>query len=151
MAGDAYRERNNQMRLIEIMANWNIVMLIPVFSIAWFVVGIFAGKSLSDSKSVPKKKRSRKPDAARSGVVEMYVGNLSYDVDEKCLSSEFKKFGELVSVRIIKNRFNNKSRGFGFVEMAKRPEAMEAIRALNGKDIRGRRILVNEAKTQSRN
>ena len=85
-----------------------------------------------------------------SDVVEMYVGNLSYNVSEKDLRGEFEPYGEVVSVRIIKNRFNGKSKGFGFVEIAGRNDASQAVRALNGKDIKGRKVVVNEAKSEAR-
>ena len=81
--------------------------------------------------------------------VEIYVGNLSYDMSEAQMRKEFEKFGAVKSARIISNRFNRKSKGFGFVEMPNRPEAEAAIRALHDKDILGRKLRVNEAKNKS--
>jgi len=81
--------------------------------------------------------------------VEIYVGNLSYDMSEAQMRKEFEKYGEVKSARIISNRFNRKSKGFGFVEMPNRPEAEAAIRALHDKDILGRKLRVNEAKNKS--
>lgn len=112
-------------------------VLVSLFSVAWFIVGILLGQRV---KSIPR----------NSGDIELYVGNLSYDVKEKDLKREFGKFGDVKSARIIMNKFNNKSKGFGFVEMGDRSSCLEAIRALNGKDVRGRRIVVNEAKSEAR-
>ncbi|MBQ9430170.1 MAG: RNA-binding protein [Kiritimatiellae bacterium] len=82
--------------------------------------------------------------------MEIYVGNLSYDMTEDQMRKEFEKFGTVFSARIISNRFNQKSKGFGFVEMPNRPEAEAAIKALNDKDVQGRKLRVNEAKNKSR-
>jgi len=82
--------------------------------------------------------------------VEIYVGNLSYDMSEAQMRKEFEKFGAVKSARIISNRFNHKSKGFGFVEMPNRPEAEAAIKALHDKDVLGRKLRVNEAKNKSR-
>jgi len=82
--------------------------------------------------------------------VEIYVGNLSYDMSEAQMRKEFEKYGAVKSARIISNRFNHKSKGFGFVEMPIRVEAEAAIKALHDKDILGRKLRVNEAKNKSR-
>lgn len=82
--------------------------------------------------------------------VEIYVGNLSYDMTEAQMRKEFERFGTVKSARIISNRFNHKSKGFGFVEMPNRPEAEAAIKVLHDKDILGRKLRVNEAKNKSR-
>lgn len=82
--------------------------------------------------------------------VEIYVGNLSYDMNEAHMRKEFERYGVVKSARIISNRFNHKSKGFGFVEMPNRPEAEAAIKALHDKDILGRKLRVNEAKNKSR-
>lgn len=82
--------------------------------------------------------------------VEIYVGNLSYDMTEAQMRKEFEKYGAVKSARIISNRFNHKSKGFGFVEMPNRTEAEAAIKALHDKDILGRKLRVNEAKNKSR-
>jgi RNA recognition motif-containing protein len=81
--------------------------------------------------------------------VEIYVGNLSYDMNEAQMRKEFEKYGTVKSARIISNRFNRKSKGFGFVEMPNRPEAESAIKALHDRDILGRKLRVNEAKNKS--
>lgn len=116
----------------------DITVLVSLFSVAWFVIGILLGQRMNVSTSTS------------GGAIELYVGNLSYDVREKDLRREFGKFGGVKSARIIKNKFNNKSKGFGFVEMDNRAGSLEAIRAMNGKEVRGRRIVVNEAKSEAR-
>ncbi|MCR5414905.1 MAG: RNA-binding protein [Kiritimatiellae bacterium] len=78
--------------------------------------------------------------------MEIYVGNLSYDLTEEQLRKEFEAYGTVNSARIITNRFNNKSKGFGFVQMPNRPEAEAAVKALNDKDILGRKLKCNEAR-----
>lgn len=78
--------------------------------------------------------------------VNIYVGNLSRDVSESELRDAFKAFGEVVSASIIKDKFSGESRGFGFVEMPNKEEAEKAIAALNGKDLKGRAISINEAR-----
>ncbi len=82
--------------------------------------------------------------------VEIYVGNLSYDMTEDQLRREFEKYGTVKSARIIENRYNKKSKGFGFVEMPVRSEAEAAIQALHDKDVMGRKMRVNEAKNKTR-
>jgi hypothetical protein len=82
--------------------------------------------------------------------VEIYVGNLSYDMTEDQMRKEFEKYGEVRSARIITNRMSHRSKGFGFVEMPNRPEAEAAIAGLHDKDILGRKLRVNEAKNKSR-
>lgn len=93
----------------------------------------------------PFEKRKPHP-APADGSVEIYVGNLSYDMTEEQLRKEFEAYGKVNSARLITNRFNGKSKGFGFVQMPDRAEAERAIAALNDKDILGRRLKCNEAK-----
>jgi RNA recognition motif-containing protein len=123
------------------------MVLVAIFSLAWFVIGVIAGRAYARPGSGKKERGPRRSDA--SGKVELYVGNLSYDVDDKELGKAFQEFGKVASARIITNRFNGKSKGYGFVEMAVRDQAMDAIRSMNGKEIKGRRLVVNEAKTQA--
>ncbi|MFO7936020.1 MAG: RNA-binding protein [Kiritimatiellia bacterium] len=82
--------------------------------------------------------------------VEIYVGNLSYDMTESQMRKEFEKYGTVKSARIITHRFNQRSKGFGFVEMPNRNEAEAAIKATNGKEVMGRKLRTNEAKNKSR-
>ncbi|MGN0854364.1 MAG: RNA recognition motif domain-containing protein [Kiritimatiellia bacterium] len=88
---------------------------------------------------------SRHP-APEDGSIEIYVGNLSYDLTEDVLRKEFEAYGTVNSARIITNRYNGKSKGFGFVHMPNRPEADAAVKALNDKEILGRKLKCNEAK-----
>lgn len=80
------------------------------------------------------------------GSIEIYVGNLSYDLTEERLRKEFEAFGTVNSARIITNRYNGKSKGFGFVHMPNEKEVDAAIAALNDKDILGRKLKCNVAK-----
>jgi len=88
-------------------------------------------------------------DDGDGSCVEIYVGNLSYDMTEMQMRKEFAHYGAVKSARIITNRFNNKSKGYGFIEMLNRPEAEAAIKALHDKDLYGRKLRVNEAKNKS--
>jgi len=81
--------------------------------------------------------------------VKIYVGNLSYEATEDELRELFGAHGQVESVSIIKDHYSGRSRGFGFVEMAGSADAEAAISALNGTDHRGRKLNVNEARSQS--
>ncbi|MBA7669190.1 hypothetical protein ES703_77318 [subsurface metagenome] len=81
--------------------------------------------------------------------MNIYVGNLSPDVTEEDLRQTFEVFGQIASVNIIKDKFSGESRGFGFVEMSAKAEAQSAIDGLNGKDLKGRTLNVNEARPRS--
>jgi RNA recognition motif-containing protein len=78
--------------------------------------------------------------------MNIYVGNLSFDVSEEDLQKTFEAFGQVASVNIIKDRYSGDPRGFGFVEMAAKAEAQAAIAGLNGKEVKGLRLSVNEAR-----
>lgn len=82
--------------------------------------------------------------------IELYVGNLSYDMTEPELKKTFSAYGDVLSVRIIKNKFNDRSKGYGFVEMAAQSGADKAVKAMHGKDVMGRKLVVNEARSRSR-
>jgi cold-inducible RNA-binding protein len=84
--------------------------------------------------------------------MNIYVGNLSYDMSEEDLRKEFEAFGKVDSVNIIKDKFTDRSRGFAFVEMAVSEEGKAAGAAINGKEVKGRALNVSEArpKTDSR-
>ncbi|UCD32498.1 MAG: RNA-binding protein [Desulfobacterales bacterium] len=77
--------------------------------------------------------------------MNIYVGNLSYNITEDSLRSMFEEFGEIESTKVIMDRFTGRSKGFGFVEMPSNSEADQAIKSLNGKFIKGRNIKVNQA------
>lgn len=80
--------------------------------------------------------------------MKLYVGGLAYSVTEKELEELFAVEGSVVSTAIIKDRDSGQSKGFGFVEMADIKEGQNAIKNLNGKEVSGRAIMVNEARPQ---
>ena len=84
--------------------------------------------------------------------MNIYVGNLSYEVTEEDLRLALEEFGQVESVTIIKDKYSGQSKGFGFVEMASKAEGQSAIDGLNGKELKGRTLNVNEARprTESR-
>ena len=84
--------------------------------------------------------------APADGSIEIYVGNLSYDLTEEQLRKEFEAFGKVTYARIITNRYNGRSKGFGFVHMPNRAEVDAAVKALSDKEILGRKLKCNEAK-----
>ena len=120
--------------------------------VAGLGIGIAIGRG--GSKKPAAKKPQQKKDreirkthpAPADGSVEIYVGNLSYDMTEPQLLAEFEKFGKVNSARIITNRANGRSKGFAFVIMPDRDEAEKAINALSEKEIMGRPMKVNEAR-----
>jgi RNA recognition motif-containing protein len=77
---------------------------------------------------------------------KLYVGNLSYEVSDSDLSSMFEAFGTVQSAQVIMDRDTGRSKGFGFVEMGSDQEAQAAITGLNGKEVGGRQLTVNEAR-----
>ena len=78
--------------------------------------------------------------------MNIYVGNLSNNVTDEDLRQEFEAFGQVESATVIKDKFSGESRGFGFVEMPSKEEATAAITGLQERDLKGRKISVNEAK-----
>ena len=84
--------------------------------------------------------------APADGSIEIYVGNLSYDLTEEQLRKEFEAYGKVTYARIITNRYNGRSKGFGFVHMPNRAEVDAALKALSDKEILGRKLKCNEAK-----
>lgn len=84
--------------------------------------------------------------------MKLYVGNLSYEVTEEDLRLALEQFGQVESATIIKDKYSGQSKGFGFVEMASKAEGQSAIDGLNGKELKGRALNVNEARprTESR-
>ena len=83
--------------------------------------------------------------------MRIYAGNLSYDMTEEELRQEFLAYGEVTSVSILIDRFSGQPKGFGFVEMASKSEAEAAITGLNGKTLKERTIVVNEARPRTDN
>ena len=81
--------------------------------------------------------------------MNIYVGNLSRQVTEEDLRQTFEAFGEVASVKVFKDRYSGESRGFGFVEMPARTEGAAAINSLKDKELKGRRLNVDEARPRS--
>ena len=81
--------------------------------------------------------------------MNIYVGNISRTATEQDLKEAFEAFGAVQSAAIIKDKFSGESRGFGFVEMPNKEEADKAIATLNGKDLKGRSLTVNEARPRT--
>jgi len=77
--------------------------------------------------------------------MNIYVGGLNFKMRDDELMKTFEEFGEVTSARIISDKYSGRSKGFGFVEMPVEDEAKKAIEELNGKDVYGRRIIVNES------
>jgi RNA recognition motif-containing protein len=81
--------------------------------------------------------------------MNIYVGNLAYSVTEDDLQKAFEAYGQVSTVNIIRDQFSNQSKGFGFVEMPEQAEAQAAISGLNGKELGGRAMNVNEARPRA--
>ena len=128
-----------------------LIVLLVLTGVLGLAIGFALAKRLSSSP-VKSGRASRKAASAPMGdgsCVEIYVGNLSYDMTEAHMRKEFERYGAAKSSRIITNRFNSKSKGYGFIEMPNRPEAEAAVKALHDRDILGRKLRVNEAKNKS--
>jgi len=78
--------------------------------------------------------------------MNIYVGNLSWSLKDQDLSNLFSPFGEVTSAKIVTDKFTQRSKGFGFVEMANDAEAQAAIAQLNGSEVEGRNLVVNESR-----
>jgi len=81
--------------------------------------------------------------------MNIYVGNLAYSITEDDLRQAFEAFGEVTSANIIKDKFTGQSKGFGFVEMPAKEQAEAAIAGMNGKEMKGRALNVNEARPRT--
>jgi RNA recognition motif-containing protein len=81
--------------------------------------------------------------------MNIYAGNLSYEITEDELREAFEAFGHVESAKIIKDNYSSRSKGFGFVEMPEEAEAQSAIDGLDGKEMKGRVLKVNKARSRS--
>ena len=81
--------------------------------------------------------------------MKLYVGNLSFDTGDQDLRSAFAVYGEVAEATVITDRDTNRSRGFGFVEMPDQATAQAAMQGMNGKELDGRALTVNEAKART--
>ena len=80
--------------------------------------------------------------------MNIYVGNLNYDLSEDDLKNAFEEYGAVESVKIIIDRYSGRSKGFGFIEMKNNDEAKVAMEALSGKELSGRTLVINEARAK---
>lgn len=83
--------------------------------------------------------------------MNIYVGNLSYEVTEENLAEIFEAYGTVESAKIITDKYSDRSKGFGFVTMDDQEEAKAAIKDLNGKEYKSRDMVVNEARPKKEN
>jgi len=81
--------------------------------------------------------------------MNIYIGNLSYEATDGSIREAFESFGQVTSARVIKDKYNGQSRGFGFVEMPVQSQAQTAIKSLNGKELLGKEMSVNEARPRT--
>ena len=81
--------------------------------------------------------------------MNIYVGNLSYEATDVTIRQAFESFSQVTSARVIKDKYNGQSRGFGFVEMLEQSQAQAAIKSLNGKELLGKQMSVNEARSRT--
>jgi len=115
------------------------------------LIGYFIGRRVASGGKAQQKRAARVVSSTPrqpipAGSVEIYVGNLSYELTEDQLRKEFEKFGTVGSARIVTDKNGQRSKGFGFVVMPNRPEAEAAIAAMSEKEFMGRKMRVNEAK-----
>jgi len=81
--------------------------------------------------------------------MNLYIGNIPYSISESELTQLFANYGEVTSLNVVKDKVTNRSKGFGFVEMPDDSAASAAINELNGKEVNGRKIIVNEARPKT--
>jgi len=81
--------------------------------------------------------------------MNIYVGNLSNNATDETIRQAFESFGQVASTKIIKDKYTGQSRGFGFVEMLEQAQAQAAIKNLNGKELLGKKMSVNEARPRT--
>jgi RNA recognition motif-containing protein len=81
--------------------------------------------------------------------MNIYVGNLSKDVTDEDLQNLFSEYGEIKSVKVIRDLFSGESKGFGFIEMPGSTESQKAIDELNSRELKGKKIIVNEARPKT--
>ncbi len=103
-------------------------------------------RTRQSSRKMPLPRQEPTHQPVPAGSVEIYVGNLNYDFTEEELRKLFEEYGEVSTARIVLNKYNGRSKGFGFVVMPNRSEAEKAIAAYSEKEYMGRKMRVNEAK-----
>jgi RNA recognition motif-containing protein len=85
----------------------------------------------------------------RRTIMNIYVGNLSFEATDVMIREAFESFGQVTSARVIKDKYNGQSRGFGFVEMPAQSQAQTAIKSLNGRELMGKQMSVKEARPRA--
>ena len=106
----------------------------------WNVRRFFTGPE-QDLFHQAKEDRSK----IRRRIMNIYVGNLSYDATDGSIREAFESFGQVTSAKVIKDKYSGQSRGFGFVEMTEQAQAQAAIKSLNGRELLGKQMSVKEA------
>ena len=94
-------------------------------------------------------KEKEKKSKIKRMIMNIYVGNLSYHATEETIRQAFESFGQVISARIIKDKYDGQSKGFGFVEMLEQSQPQAAIKSFNGKELLGKQINVNEARPRT--
>jgi len=130
---------------------WTSVADAAMWLLFGFGIGVLLGMRVQRRGNKSSVTTHASGNGATGSGVEIYAGNLAYDLTESDLREAFGKYGAVSDVRIITNKFNNKSKGYGFVRMPNQTEADAAIKALHGKNFKGREIVANEAKSKSKN
>lgn len=110
----------------------------------------YEGSSSSTQGSAREARAPRKPEAVEVTSPKLYVGNLAFDAAESDLSELFNGVGTVRNAEIVTNKFNEKSKGFGFVTMGSVEEARRAVQELHDKDFMGRKLVVSGAKSTER-
>lgn len=134
------------------MTNSQVYGIVTVCVLLLIAAGLYF-YSKNKKKAPAARSRSNRPDkaqAGRKGSIELYVGNLVYEMTDDQLRAEFAKFGIVESARIVTDRRSGRSKGYGFVTMTHRSEAQIAISKLNNFDYKGRKMRVNESRPGSR-
>jgi hypothetical protein len=131
------------------------VVTIAWFALAWFVVGVIVGQltpaaALRNLLQRPRVSKRMASASSKGSTCELYAGNLSYGVSKQDLETAFGEYGGVVDVRIIRNNLTGKSKGYAFVVIADGRSAAAAVSALNGNQLKGRAMVVNEAKSRAR-
>ena len=134
--------------LAALLARHWIGIAVVAAALAWILAAIAARLSAGRTKA-PKKGSAAPRQPRADGLIEIYAGNLSYDMTDAQLRAEFAKYGIVEQARIVTHP-SGKSKGYGFVLMPHRAEVEIACKALNGASVMGRNLRVNEARGSNR-
>ena len=126
-------------------------MLLPALSLGWFLAGLLMGTRLRrNGGPAPARKTAAAVGGSRNGSIEIYVGNLPAETSDAELRTAFEAFGTVTNARVLASRFEGRAKRFAFVTMPDAKQATAAINAMSGKDYKGRRLVVNEARSPRR-